>query len=94
MRTLSVAIALVGGAVLANSSAAYAGDGGATMLTREQMHAYHACLYEAWLHDWCHTNSLAYPQCVLANAGGRYNLDGRRFTEDYCWYTAQGLPPR
>ncbi len=64
------------------------------LLTPMQTRAYHACLFEAWVQDWCRETSHAYQQCVIANGGGRYPLEGRRFTDDYCWYTAQGMPPR
>jgi hypothetical protein len=65
------------------------------LLTPIQSRAYHDCLFEAWIVDYCHLNSRAYPQCVIANGGGRYALDGHWSSDAYCYYTAQGLlPPR
>jgi hypothetical protein len=93
MKALVVAIAVVCGPVLMHSSPALSGD--REPLTPEQAHAaYQACLYENWVHEWCHANSSAYTACVYANGGGRYPLDGKLFTEDYCARTAFGLPPR
>ncbi len=95
MKVLVIAAAtLVAGFVLINSSPARAGERWDGLLTPAQSRAYHACLFEAWIQDYCHENSPAYPQCVIANGGGRYPLGGRLFTDDYCWYTAQGLSPR
>jgi hypothetical protein len=92
MKVVVVAATLIAGLFLINTSSVSADERWG--LTREQTRAYHACLFESWIQDYCHGNSVAYSQCVIANGGGRYPLDGRRFTEDYCWYTAQGLAPR
>jgi hypothetical protein len=66
------------------------------LLRPEQMRAYHACLFEAWIQDYCRWNSPGYErlQCVSANGGGRYPLDGHWVSEDYCWASAQGLTSR
>jgi hypothetical protein len=93
MRAVVAAATLVAGFILINSAPAFSQDRWG-FLTPAQSRAYHACLFEAWIQDYCHWNSFAYGQCVVANGGGRYPLNGRLFTEDYCWETAQGLSPR
>jgi hypothetical protein len=66
------------------------------LLTGAQMQAYHACLFEAWIQDYCRWNSPGYArnQCLAANGGGRYPLDGHWVSDEYCWSAAQGLTPR
>jgi hypothetical protein len=64
------------------------------LLTPVQARAYHACLYAAWVEDYCHENSRAIGACIIANGGGKFPLDDRRFTDDYCWHAAQRIPPR
>jgi hypothetical protein len=93
MKFVVVAATLIAGLFWVSSSPASADERWGS-LTRDQTRAYHACLFESWIQDYCHSYSLAYSQCVIANGGGKYPLEGRRFTEDYCWYTAQGLAPR
>lgn len=93
MRTVVAAATLISGFVLISSAPALSQDHWG-FLTPAQYKAYHACLFESWIQDYCHANSLAYGQCVVANGGGRYPLNGRMFTEDYCWSTAQELAPR
>jgi hypothetical protein len=93
MRAWAVIATLVVSVFLINSSPAWSVERWG-LLTPAESRAYQACLFEAWIRDYCHWNSFAYGQCVIANGGGKYPLSGRRFTEDYCWYTAQGLPPR
>jgi hypothetical protein len=93
MKVVVVAATLMAGLFLINTSSVSADERWGS-LTREQTRAYHACLFESWIQDYCHSYSLAYSQCVIANGGGKYPLEGRMFTEDYCWYTAQGLAPR
>jgi hypothetical protein len=93
MKVPVTAATLVVGLFLINPGPAFSQERGG-LLTREQTRAYHACLFEAWIQDYCGANSRAYGQCLVANGGERYPLGDRRFTDDYCWYTAQGLPPR
>jgi hypothetical protein len=93
MKNGVVAAALVAGVFLINSSSAFSEERWG-LLTPAQYRAYHACLFESWIQDYCRWNSFAYGQCVVANGGARYPLNGRLFTEDYCWETAQGLSPR
>jgi len=68
------------------------------LLTPPEARAYHACLHEAWVQDWCHGNSgrpsanyeRVFAACVVAYGGGRFPLDGRHWgnTDDYCWAAA------
>jgi hypothetical protein len=94
MRALAIAVALIGGGLLVSSAPARSAPRWEGLLSSQQSRAYHACLFEAWIQDYCRWNSSAYSQCVIANGGGKYPLNGRWFTEDYCWSTAQGLTPR
>jgi hypothetical protein len=93
MRILITAATLAVGFCVLTPAQAFSGNRSG-LLTAEQARAYHACLFEAYIQDYCHETSSAPGQCVIANGGGRYPLDGRLFTDDYCWYTAQGLTPR
>jgi hypothetical protein len=90
---------LILGLALAGASAAVAGSPGRSLLSPTEARAYRACLFEAWLQEYCGGNSLrptstagrVYTTCVLANGGGRFPLEGRTYgnTDDYCWYAAQ-----
>jgi hypothetical protein len=62
-------------------------------LRGHQFAIYHACLYDSWIHDWCHTHDVAYQQCVISYGGGRYTEEGRLFQESYCYRVAKGLRP-
>ena len=93
MKVLVTAAMLVVGLFLINAAPAFSEQRWG-LLTPAQTRAYHACLFESWIQDYCRENSRAFGQCVIANGGGKYPLAGWRFTDDYCWYTAQGLPPR
>jgi len=100
MKVLVVAAALVGGHFLVNSSPAFAQQQLGLRLTAAETRAYHACLFEAWVEDYCRGNSWrptassdrVYPACVVANGGGRFPLAGRNRdnTDDYCWRAARG----
>jgi hypothetical protein len=56
--------------------------------------AYNACLFAAWIDDYCRGNSWrptasedrVYRACIFANGGGRFPLAGRTTnnTDDYC----------
>lgn len=93
MKNLVTAAALVAGLSVLMPVQAFSGSLSG-LLSPEQSRAYHACLFEAFIQDYCKENSLAYGQCVIANGGGRYPINGQLFTDDYCWHTAQGLTPR
>jgi hypothetical protein len=108
MKALVIAATLAAGLFLTNSPPAFSADQADRaeradrlgLLTREQMRAYHACLFEAWIDNYCHATSWGYShvysQCIIANGGGIYPFEFRFLTktEDYCWYSAQGLTPR
>ena len=92
MKALVAACGLLVGYLLINCSPAFAGEGWG-LLTPEQRGAYHACLYAAWVQDYCEEN---YPRsavstCIVANGGGRFPLEGRRWTHNFCWYAALNL---
>jgi hypothetical protein len=69
------------------------------LLSPVESRAYHACLFAAYIDDYCRENSgrldahwgRVYSACVAANGGGRFPLDGRTWynTDDYCWSRAQ-----
>ena len=90
MRALVIAAALLASYLLTPGSPALAQDPGG-MLSPAQRRAYHACLYAAWVEDYCRENSRAPGACVVANGGGRFPLADLRFTDDYCWHAAQRL---
>jgi len=92
MKAVVLATSLVVGLFFVSSSSAFSEEHWG-LLTPRQASAYHACLFEEWIHDYCHWTSLAYSQCVIANGGGKYPLDPRHYNDNYCWYTAQGLQP-
>jgi len=92
MKTVIAACCLLGGCLLIDCASALAEDQWG-LLTPAQRRAYQACLYAAWVQDYCEEN---YPRsavstCITANGGGRFPLEGRRFTHNYCWYAAQNL---
>ncbi len=101
MRTQTIWVALVLGISLIHSSGSLAQDGYGALLTPSEARAYRACLFEAWIEDWCHGNSgrptatyeRVYPACVAANGGGRFPLEGRNWfnTDDYCWNAARRI---
>ena len=93
MKVLVAMIPVIACAVLAQPTVSHAQDRWG-LLTPAQERSYQACLYAAWVNDYCRANSMDFGACVIGNGGGRYPLEGRRFTQDYCWYTAQGLSPR
>ena len=71
------------------------------LLTPRGARTYHACLFEAWVEDYCHSNAArwtasydrVYSACVLTNGGGRFPLPGRTWfnTDDYCWGAAHRI---
>lgn len=82
-------------------SAAFAQDRASSplyelLLTPHQARAYHACLFEAWIQDYCRWNSPGYArvQCLAANGAGQFPLDGHWVSNEYCWSAAQGFAPR
>jgi len=102
MKVFVVATALVAGLIMGNCLPAFSQERVALILTPNQSRAYHACLFAAWVEEFCRANSWrwspsydrVFPACVIANGGGRYPLDGRQSwynTDDYCWSSARGL---
>ena len=104
MKAVVFGAALVMGQWLLGGSPTFAQDGWHS-LAPARMRAYHACLFEAWIEDYCRRSSASLPAdpdrvyttCLLANGGGRFLLappyyDGR--TDDYCWSLAQSRPLR
>jgi hypothetical protein len=98
MRFTVGAAALVSGYLLVSGSPAFSQDR-SILLTPQQTRAYHACLTAAWVQDYCGTHSWGVfatfdrtnAECVVANRGDRFPLEGRRFlqnTEGYCWEEA------
>ena len=86
---------LLAGLFLITSAPAFS-QGRWSLLTRGQSRAYHACLFEAWIQDYCHWRSpdYAYAQCLAANGGWRFPLNGHWVSDEYCWAAAHGLSPR
>jgi hypothetical protein len=101
MKALVVVAVLAVVCLLANCSESFAQDPFRVRLTPRAMRAYHACLYEAWIEDYCRGNSArptasydsVFAACVLANHGGRFPLQGRdgSNTDGYCWSVAQQM---
>ena len=81
MKLLVVAATLAAGLFLANSSPALSADRAEELgfLTRAQTRAYHACLFEAWIQNYCRVTSWGYShvysECVIANGGGSIPLN-------------------
>jgi hypothetical protein len=93
MRALAVATSLAACLVLSTVGQVFSEDRW-ELLTPAQSRTYHACLFEAWIQNYCHANSRAYAQCVEANGGGRYQIDRWSNYDSYCWAAAQSVPAR
>jgi hypothetical protein len=101
MKAVVIAATLAAVCLLANCSESFAQDPFRVLLTPRAMRAYHTCLYEAWIEDYCHGNSArptasydrVFAACVVANHGGRFPLPGRDWsnTDDYCWSAARRM---
>ncbi len=101
MKALVMAATLVAGHCLISSSSAFAQERYGVILTPRESRAYHACLFAAWIEDYCSGNSWrptssadrVFPSCVIANGGGRFPLNGRTRdnTDDYCWSVARQI---
>lgn len=99
MKALVMAATLVAGHYLLSPSSAFAQERYGVILTPHELRAYHACLFEAWIEDYCGGNSWrptasagrVFPACVIANGGGRFPMEGRTWnnTDDYCWNAAR-----
>ena len=99
MKVLVTAATLVVGHLLVSSSPAFAQQRLGSRFTAAETRAYNACLFAAWIDDYCRGNSWrptanrdrVYATCVAANGGGRFPLDGRTRdnTDDYCWDAAR-----
>jgi hypothetical protein len=94
MKSFAIGVTLVAALVVIGLSPVSAQSRWSGVLTRSQMRAYHACLYETWIQHRCSWISpyYAYNQCVFANRGGRFPAGGNVFTDSDCWFMAQGLP--
>ncbi len=100
MKALVTAATLVVGVFLINCSPALSVERGGVLLTPSEMRAYHACLFEAWIEDYCRGNSGRWSPsydrvlaaCIVANGGGRFPLVGHWYNvDDHCWSAARGL---
>jgi hypothetical protein len=99
MRAAVIAIGLIVGYISINALPAVAQSKLHILLSPAEASAYRACLFEAWIQDYCHGNSSrptasyerVYLGCVSANRGGRFPLVGRNWlnTDDYCWNAAK-----
>jgi hypothetical protein len=64
-------------------------------LARAEQKGYDACLYAAWVDDYCRYHSWsifvsyerAFRACISANKGGRFPVErpGLPSAENYCW---------
>ncbi len=104
MRAFVTAATLIAGVFLINCSPAVSLEReDRAFLTPSEMRTYHACLFEAWIEDYCRANAgrwspdfdRVFPTCVAANGGGKFPLVGVGHwynVDDYCWNAARGLP--
>jgi hypothetical protein len=100
MKSLVTVVTLVVGLFLINCLPALSQEQGGILLSPSETNAYHACLFEAWIQDYCRANSgrwsprfdQVFRACVVANGGGRFPLVGYWFNfDDYCRNAARGL---
>ena len=91
-------------AVLASAWPAFAQD--LRLLNRAERKAYHACVFAAWIQDYCHKQvffhvldyAAAFDACVVASSQGRlspsyadpYFIYVAPLTRTTCWAGAQG----
>jgi|ERR1700682_4072759 len=72
------------------------------LLTPAQAKIYHACLTADWIEDYCRSHAWGIfgtydrtkAECVAAENGGIYPVNGRRLFENiegYCWDQARNL---
>ena|ERR1700733_7324973 len=71
-RFMAAAVAL--GAILISSAPLFADESG--MLTRSGKRAYHACLYDSFIDNYCRFHAWGAPEwafreCMIANGAGR-----------------------
>jgi hypothetical protein len=104
MKSTVVAAALAGAVLVSLLSALGAQD--LSLLTPGQQRAFHACVYRAWVNDYCRYHSFgfiwdwntSYRTCVIAN-GGRQEDILTGYTQsgdstgirDNCWHAAQSI---
>jgi hypothetical protein len=101
MKALIGGVALCLGLFLMSGPSATAGERDGVLLTPAEGRAYRACLFEAWIQDYCAGNSWrptstadrVHATCIAANGGGRFPLEGRTSanTDDYCWAAAHNV---
>jgi hypothetical protein len=94
----STASLLFAGQILIGSLPAHAQDE-FRPLTPAEKHAFHACLYTAYIDDYCRNNSQpflspqAFGECVIAHGTGRFPVSDRPYwtfgIQDYCRALAQ-----
>jgi hypothetical protein len=101
MRKLGVLAALLAtpSLFLVGVSAAFSQDP-FPAFTTSGTRAFNACLYAAWVDDYCRNSVLwfsrsyseSYFACVSANKGGKFPMAGRTWynTEGYCRVQARG----
>ena len=90
MKVLVVAAALVVGHFLINSSPAFAQQRSGLRLTAAETRAYHACLFAAWVEDYCRGNSwrlTASPIAYIPHASLQM------VEEDFRWQVVIGTIP-
>ena len=101
MRFTVGAAALVSGYLLASGAPAFSQDP-SVLLTPQQTRAYHACMTAAWVQEYCQSHAWGIfgsydrteAECVVANRGDVFPMDGRRLyenTEGYCWNQARSV---
>ena len=73
------------------------------LLSPAQARIYHACLTAAWVQEYCQSHAWGIfatydrtkAECIAADRGDIYSMNGRRFfenTEGYCWDQAYMTP--
>jgi len=80
---------VLGVATLLFGSSSAVSEGSGALLTPHQRKAYEACLYAAWIEEYCRAN--AWPSvsaCIVANRGGRFPIDRSISIDSYCWDAA------
>jgi hypothetical protein len=100
MKRLIVAVLLIVPSLLPIAASSVLAEVPFHAFTTTGTRAFNACLYAAWVDDYCRNiafwSSQSYGEsflaCVDANKGGKFPLAGRSWynTEEYCRIRAQG----